>query len=275
MKRDCFLTFMLVFAVSARIAAFAQAPAQSPIPEPNASQSRMIDTGYLAGKEPGFLDILPPYPVLNSLQDGADVTTLWRWQHPDNSRWKLANADEDMSYNRFSEAFGMEINATTPLLIHLLDRAERDVQSVAFTAKTFYNRPRPFQRFQLAQVCGEERVPAPDVPMQGGSSYPSGHASFGWAVALILAEVTPKRSQQLLARGQEYGESRVVCAMHYPSDVAGGQLVATAVVARLNADPEFNQDLNCVRQEHAAALKTGESLTPACQRRKAQLASKE
>jgi hypothetical protein len=81
MKRDCFLAYMLVFAVLAKIAAFAQAPTKSSIPEPVASQSRMIATGYLTGKEPGFLDILSPYPVFNSLQDGADVTTLWRWQH--------------------------------------------------------------------------------------------------------------------------------------------------------------------------------------------------
>lgn len=139
------------------------------------------------------------------------------------SRWQLANMNEEMSYNRFSQDFGTEINdTTTPLLIHLLDRAVRDVQNVAFNAKSFCNRPRPFQRFQMAHVCGADEPPAPEIPLKGGSSYPSGHTSFGWTTALILSDIAPEHAQQLLARGQEYGESRVVCAMHYLSDVVGG-----------------------------------------------------
>jgi acid phosphatase (class A) len=156
-------------------------------------------------------------------------------------------------------------------LVYLLDRVEQDVQAVAFSAKTFYNRPRPFQRFQMEHVCGAEKAPAPEVPLKGGSPYPSGHTSFGWAVVLILAEVAPERAQSLLARGREYGESRIVCAVHYPSDVVGGQLVATEVVGRLHADAEFATDLGCAKQEHAATLKAGIQLGQVCQDRKAQL----
>ena len=149
-----------------------------------------------------------------------------------------------MSYNRFSQAFGTEINRTTvPLLIHLLDRVERDVQGLAFDAKSFYKRPHPFQRFQLAHVCGTDNPPVPEMPLKGGSFYLSGHTSFGWATVLIVADVGPEHARTLLARGREYGESRVGCGVHYPSDVVGGQLVATAVVARLHADTEFKKDL--------------------------------
>jgi hypothetical protein len=38
-------------------------------------------------------------PELNSMHDEADVTTLSQWQGPDDSRWQLANTDEEMSYN--------------------------------------------------------------------------------------------------------------------------------------------------------------------------------
>ena len=71
---------------------------------------------------------------------------------------------------------------------------------------------------------------------------------------MILAEVAPERARQLLARGREYGESRIVCAVHYPSDVVSGQLVATAVVARLQANSDFAQDLSCAQQENAGCI---------------------
>lgn len=265
------LLSILLFAVLGSLGSFGQSPAERPPSKPASPSPHAKVSGYLTGKEPDFLDILPPYPAFSSMQDEADVTTLWQWQHPENSRWQLANADEDLAYRRFSDAFGMEINgATTPLLMHLLDRTERDVQGVAFSAKSFYNRPRPFQRFQLAHVCGADTPPVPEVPLKGGSSYPSGHASFGWAAVLILAEVAPERAQQLLARGQEYGESRVVCAMHYPSDVVGGQLVATSVVARLERVPEFEKDLDCARQEYMVAVKSGTPISQECQLRRSQ-----
>jgi acid phosphatase (class A) len=266
MNRVNVLIFVLLTAVLANIGASGQSSSDVSVSRSVAPESSSNVIGYLAGREPDFLDILPPYPALDSMQDAADVTTLWQWQHPMASRWQSANVDEEMSYKRFSQAFGTDISrTTTPLLIHLLDRAERDVQGVAFDAKSFYNRPRPFQRFQLAHVCGTENPPSPEVPLKGGSSYPSGHTSFAWAAVLILAEVAPERAQQLLARGREYGESRVVCAMHYPSDVIGGQLVATAVVARLHADPEFEKDLGCAKDEHSSALKGSSRFSRSCQ----------
>ena len=215
--------------------------------------------------------MLAPFPVLNSMLDKSDTTTLWQWQHLEPSRWQLANADVEMSYSRFSQAFGMEISSRTmPLLAHLLDRTEQDVQSVAFSAKSYYNRPRPYQRFQLAHVCGTDRPPAPEEPLRGGSSYPSGHTSFGWAAVLVLAEVAPERAQTLLARGHEYGESRVVCGVHYPSDIAGGELVATAVVERLHGEPEFEKDLACAKEEHSIALHTREKLSSTCRQHEEQ-----
>jgi hypothetical protein len=121
MKKVKVLVSVVLSALGGGLGGSAQAPAASQS-SPAQSHVRVID--YLAGRELDFLNMLPPYPEFNSMQDGTDVTTLWQWQHPESSRWQLANTDEEMSYNRFLQAFGMEIKGTTtPLLIHLLDRA--------------------------------------------------------------------------------------------------------------------------------------------------------
>ncbi len=190
--------------------------------------------GYLHGSEPNFLLLLPPYPVLDSSQDGVDVATFRQMQVGDQAlRWKLAQADTQMTYTRFAEPLGIDLDpAKLPIVMHLLSRMERDVLDTAFEAKDHFNRPRPFQRFAVAHVCGANAPPQPEAPPTKGSSYPSGHTAFGWGLALTLAEIVPDDAQAILTRGREYGESRVVCAVHYPSDVAAGQLVATAVVER-------------------------------------------
>lgn len=94
-------------------------------------------------------------------------------------------------------------------------------------------------------------------------SYPSGHAAIGWAWGLVLAELAPERAPALLARGRAFGESRAVCGLHHPSDVAAGRDIAAGVVARLHADPVFRADMERARSAMAAAPAPA-SPAPAC-----------
>jgi membrane-associated phospholipid phosphatase len=41
-------------------------------------------------------------------------------------------------------------------------------------------------------------------------SYPSGHTTYGYTGALILAILVPQRYQQMIARGTEYGNDRIL-----------------------------------------------------------------
>jgi acid phosphatase (class A) len=134
-------------------------------------------------------------------------------------------------------------------MIRLLNRALQDVSATTFAAKDHFSRPRPFQRNQLQRVCGRDKPPAPDANPTSGNSYPSGHSSYGWATAMILARLAPDRAEALFARASEYAESRLVCGVHFPSDVTAGKLVAAAVVTSLDADPAFRSDLARARAE--------------------------
>jgi acid phosphatase (class A) len=130
----------------------------------------------------------------------------------------------------------------------LLQRTMIDAGLGTYKAKTHYARQRPFM------VMGSETCSPQDEPaLRKDGSYPSGHSSIGWAWALVLTEVAPDRTDALLQRGREFGESRVVCRAHWRSDVAAGRLVASGVVARLQSDPVFAAQLALAKNEVAAA----------------------
>ena len=53
--------------------------------------------------------------------------------------------------------------------------------------------------------------------------------------------------------GKAIGDSRVVCGVHFQSDVEAGRVIGSAMVARLHADPQFQADLARAKAELAKA----------------------
>lgn len=268
--RTARLLFIALFTCSQGLYTLAQTvsslPAKAPTSAQAVAQSPKRVVGYLYGSEPNFLLLLPPYPALDSPQDAIDLTTFRQMQAPDGTdRWKLAQEDAQMTYARFVEPLGINLDpAKLPIIMHLLSRMERDVLDTTFEAKDYFNRPRPFQRFAVTHVCGANTPPQPEAHPTKGSSYPSGHTAFGWGLALTLAEIVPNDAQAILVRGREYGESRVVCAVHYPSDVVAGQVIATAVVEQLHSVREFSRDLACAKEEYRATEHPNAQMSAEC-----------
>ena len=208
-------------------------------------------SGYLAGREVDFRTILGPPPQVDSRWDTADEQTVQAYQNVDEARWQVAKLDEQQLYSRFAEAWGHPIDkARTPALVDLLDRSLLDVDTTAAAAKDHFNRPRPYQRMHLTRVCNRNDAPEPEEHPMHGASYPSGHSTHGWLVAMILSRVAPDRADALMKRAEEYEESRLICGMHFPTDVEAGQVVAAAVVTRLDSSKEFQQDLSKARREY-------------------------
>jgi acid phosphatase (class A) len=95
--------------------------------------------------------------------------------------------------------------------------------------------------------------PQDDSALRTNGSYPSGHTSIGWAWALVLAEASPEQSGAIVARGRAFGESRLVCNVHWESDVLEGRFIGAATVSRLHSEPTFLADLEAAKSELAAA----------------------
>ena len=104
-----------------------------------------------------------------------------------------------------------------------------------------------------AEAAADLAVHRATRALRNDGSHPSGHSALGWAWALVLTGIAPDRADALLQRGHAFGQSRVVCGVHWQSDVAAGRLVASATYARLQSDPVFQAQRTLARKELAAA----------------------
>ena len=114
-----------------------------------------------------------------------------------------------------------------------------------------YGNSRPFQTEpQIIPIVGVDyfNAPADNIVYNRGPvmnlidspSFPSGHTTYGYAGAILLAVLVPERYQQMIARGAEYGNNRIFMGAHYAMDVLGGRTLATYDLAHLLAnDPVY------------------------------------
>lgn len=194
------------------------------------------------------LVFLPPAPAPNSALERAEreiVRGPW-------SAARRQQAVEDNaidSFAAFDSVLGPNFTAENfPATGALLTRAGRAAGFAGDPVKFRDQRLRPFVTDSSITPCIED-TPA----LRASFSYPSGHAALGFAWALVLVELAPAHADAIIDRGRDFTWSRVVCGVHYPSDVEAGRTVAAAAVARLHADPDFVRELEAARAEMVAA----------------------
>ena len=182
----------------------------------------------------------------------------WGKQLRDTPRGEQASADANLEGEgvpiAFSEVFGIRISKDdTPEIYKLVLKMREDAGDLATRkAKNHYMRVRPFSYYH-EQTCNT----AQQQELSSNGSYPSGHTAIGWATALVLAEINVDRQNEILKRGYDMGESRVICGYHFQSDVDAARLVASAVVARLHANKAFARQLAKAKKEFRRLTKAG------------------
>jgi acid phosphatase (class A) len=209
--------------------------------------------GYLKPSDlPDTSLILPPPPAEGSAAQQSDWDVFNQTRKLQNTaRWDQARADNEITVEAlagaFSCALGVHVDVDhTPATFHLLSRIRTDLGMSTSRTKALYQRKRPFIGHDQPTCI----TPTPDLANNG--SYPSGHSAVGWGFGLVLAELAPDHASALISRGKAYGDSRVVCGVHFASDVAEGRMAASAVIPALHANAEFNTDLAKARTELAA-----------------------
>lgn len=238
-----------VIAVAGATFAIAQQPAP-PAPPPRVP-------GYLTPETaPQIAQIIPPPPVEGGDRQKTDLDTFRATRALKGTpRWDLATADVSYEIGYLMKAFSCSVGAeltpdNAPKTAMLIRRVLRDTGLTSNSAKDVFQRKRPYLYVE-GDICvakSEDLARSPD--------YPSGHSTLSWGAGLVLAELVPQRSTQILARARAYGDSRVVCGVHSVSAVEQGRITASATVAAEHGVPEFRADLEGARTELAALRAT-------------------
>jgi len=129
-------------------------------------------------------------------------------------------------------------------------------------AKRLFKYARPY-RWSASVVLNPTLVPAisPTPTTDGG--FVSGHTAEALRNAVVMAYLVPERFQEMLTRGMELGENRILAGMHSPFDVIGGRMLGIAsAAANLYVPANATLKASAYTQAHTA-LMAATGTTPA------------
>ena len=196
--------------------------------------------------------LLPPPPADGSPAAKAELAEVERTvaQRTPEALAQATNDDrlEDPTIYRGVIGDGFDLDKL-PATAKMLGDVMSAQRAAANRAKDFFKRARPWVAEPDLQTCGPRGI-------NWHSSYPSGHATMGYSVGVVLAAAIPEKSQAILARASAYAENRLVCGMHFRRDIVAGEVLGTAVALTLMQDAEFKTEFDAAEQELKAAHMT-------------------
>jgi acid phosphatase (class A) len=156
-------------------------------------------------------------------------------------------ADQEYSVFRFTDVVGPAFDAAVlPKTAAYFSAAVDAAKATVDAAKGHWDRRRPFLVDSRVQPC--------DKPSKS-ASYPSGHATAGTVMAILLANLIPEKQAAIYARGWLFAQHRVMGGVHFPSDIAAGRIAGTLVAQAILTDPGMQAMAKEAKAELRQALK--------------------
>ena len=120
------------------------------------------------------------------------------------------------------------INEGYSSCINFIKRLKNDIDHIIYYHKHYFRAPRPFE---LAQRIGVE-FPYDNLESAQTPSYPSGHTAQSYYIAEVLSSIYPELKDKFFIAANQVSQSRIDRAVHFPSDVEGGKLLAKELAAK-------------------------------------------
>lgn len=209
------------------------------------SEERLDSKLYIDPTNFKIATLLPPPFDLGSSQSKLELEAMKSMiAKLDPSQKELAIKDAlNLSVSFFSDVLpGFDIDAL-PKTKKLFDSVKYNASYESKLFKNYFMSKRPYQVDADIQAC------VPPTPDNLNRSYPSGHTTLGYATGIILANLIPEKSTLIMERARLYGENRINCGAHFPSDVVGGQVLGSLVAAELLKNNEFKFLMNASKEE--------------------------
>lgn len=197
---------------------------------------------FVTNKDIDLTMILPPPPANDSAQTKAElgaVLTLQVTRTPQMIASAVADSEENVW--RFANVMGPNFTKDKlPKFSAFFDRVVETEGAVVDPAKDVWKRPRPHQLSDLVK---------PVVKLSSSGSWPSGHATVGTMMGIILADMVPEKRAEIMARAAEYAHNREVGGIHYASDVEMGKISGSVIAAVLLNRDDFKAEYEVARAE--------------------------
>ncbi|WP_263417999.1 phosphatase PAP2 family protein [Terriglobus albidus] len=244
---------VLAFALTIPVfAAHAQAPTSKP--------AMLKKLKFLTDAETDPSKILPPPAADGSEAQQKEMKEVKALIHNrskerhDQAIWDARNENP----SPFITVLGPELDlAKLPATKKLLDDVLNEQNVATSHAKDYFKRKFPLSAADDNDTFADwtcdvtARKPAA-LPLR---SYPSGHATMGFTLGVVLSDLVPEKSQALLARSATYAYSREVCGDHYHSDTQAGQVLGTVLGFKLLKNEALRPEIEAARAELQAATK--------------------
>ena len=192
--------------------------------------------------------LLPPPPADDSPAAKTDLAELEQLQAGRTpAQYAHAKSDgeiENPTIFKIAIGDGFDL-AALPATAKLLADVRSDEKDAVSVAKKYFRRNRPWVLDPGLQSCSRGDDPQ--------SSYPSGHSTMGYSMAVVLASLMPEKAPAILARASDFAHSRLVCGVHYRSDIVAGEALGTAIAVMLLHNPQFKPEYDAAEAELKAA----------------------
>jgi acid phosphatase (class A) len=207
------------------------------------------DAAFVTAAQTHVVQILPAPPLPDADITRAELAQLHQLQ-ASRTPAQVARAiadDKEETIFLYRDVLGEKFDpAALPLTKALAARVKHDEASSTLPAKAEFHRVRPYNLDKTLQPICKTKTK--------DDSYPSGHTTAGYLAALALIEMVPEQRDAILARAAEYGNNRLVCGVHFASDVQASKVLAYAIHAAMDSNPQFNVEMRAARAELRTAL---------------------